>query len=95
MHLLTLDIIVNKCGGVEYRSKFRVRRSKVLNASTWLKQNNRWCWDVTINTPNMELFPKDGCIDELLVNIPDDSSDDNQEQQKYEPEPQELEELTD
>ena len=56
-----LDIIlVRKEGSQNSHHDFRVRKSVVLNALQWLKENNKYYQDITIDQSTLDSLPDDG-----------------------------------
>ena len=56
-----LDIIlVRKEGSQNSHHDFRVRKSVVLNALQWLKENNKYYRDITIDQSTLDSLPDDG-----------------------------------
>ncbi|CAG8547344.1 24094_t:CDS:1 [Gigaspora rosea] len=61
---------------------FKIRRNKVAQALHWLKANNNYYSEITIDNENLQLLPEDGFIDDQLqVNqlIDNEFNEDNKE----------------
>src|SRR3954451_21680777 len=74
-HPSSLNVLVvrrqSTNGPTEFRD-FTVRRDKVGNALLWLKSNNRYYKDITIDHEILQTLPKNGSIINLLPQIQDD-----------------------
>ncbi|CAG8792226.1 10852_t:CDS:2, partial [Gigaspora rosea] len=56
---------------------FKVRRNIVANALHWLKANNRYYVDITIDNEVLESLPQEGYIDNQLLHLQTDQADDD------------------
>ncbi|XP_054257274.1 uncharacterized protein LOC128982231 [Macrosteles quadrilineatus] len=63
---------------------FHVRASKVKKALMWLKQNNRYYFDITISDENMALLPEDGDASAFLPSFFDASEGESENQDALE-----------
>src|SRR6266496_3812720 len=56
---------------------FTVRKSKVCRALLWLRENNPYYNDITIDREILESLPKNRSIFNMLPQIPDEQSEDS------------------
>lgn len=72
--LAAIDIILVRRTGVDTSNfkEFHVRRSKIEAALIWLKENNEFYKDITINRQNLEALPENGFVDDQLRGILDE-----------------------
>ena len=69
-------ILVRKEGASGSHKDFRVHRSKILSAFQWLKLNNRYYQDITLNESALAQLPEDGDLPELTsLTLPVDDDD--------------------
>ncbi|MGJ8945966.1 DUF6570 domain-containing protein, partial [Salmonella enterica subsp. enterica serovar Kentucky] len=60
-------ILVRKEGASGSHKDFRVCRSKILCALQWLKRNNRYYQDITLDESALAQLPEDGDLSELTT----------------------------
>ena len=69
-------ILVRKEGASGSHKDFRVHRSKILCALQWLKQNNKYYKDITLDELALAQLPEDGDLPELsTLTLPVDDDD--------------------
>src|SRR5688572_5573810 len=70
-HRSKLDVLVVRRQSKNNSSfrDFTVRRNKVANALIWLKLNNHYYEDITIDTEILQTLPENGSIITLLLQI--------------------------
>lgn len=72
-HLSSI-LIVRRGSGEKY-SDITVYRKKVYNALQWLRANNPFCEDVIIDRANLDSFPENGNVFDLLHVVADVQAD--------------------
>jgi ATP-dependent DNA helicase PIF1 len=88
----SLDVLVVRRQSSNDPSAFRdftVRRSKVCRALLWLKENNTYYNDITIDNEILESLPENGSVFNMLPQIHekqtvDDDANDNEHENEYE-----------
>lgn len=65
-------IIVRRSNPSGDHRDFRVRRGAVSSALLWLKENNMWYQNITVNKANLLALPVDDYIDNALPHVLDD-----------------------
>ena len=68
-------VVVRKTGESGSHKDFRVRRSRVLSALEWLKENNLYCVGISIDHSLLAQLPVDGDMPDLFVVYSTDESD--------------------
>ena len=79
-HPLSLDVLVVRRKSANDPTAFRdfiVRRSKVFRALIWLKENNPYYNDITIDKEILDSLPENGSIFNMLPHIRDEQSEDD------------------
>ena len=72
-------VVVRKEGLAQSHRNFRVRRSRVLSALTWLQANNVYYRNIAINHNSLALLPEDGDIS-CLTSVTFESTSDESNQ---------------
>ena len=73
----SLDVLVVRRQSANEPTAFRdfvVRRGKVASALLWLKRNNRYYKDIIINDKILQSLPEDGSIFNMLPQLQNDQS---------------------
>ena len=65
-------IVVRRQGGEGIHKDLLVRRQRVFDALNWLKANNPFCSDISINTDNLNSLPDNGSLQDLYETSGDD-----------------------
>jgi hypothetical protein len=81
-HPSSLDVLVirrQSANNLEAFRDFRVRRLKVARALLWLKENNRYYADITIDHEALQSLPIDDSIDDKLQDIAEEADFKNED----------------
>ncbi len=76
-HPSSLDILVVRRQSTNDPTAFRdfnVRRDRIARALLWLKQNNKYYYDITIDNEALSSLPENGSVTHLLPQLQDDQT---------------------